>query len=185
MAATSRALDRLVLARQDLYDFALGLDPRQVVILGLKTSLEDLARDCPVPVDVRAAADGVPQHVAVEAYLVSAEALANVAKHARATAAQVEVRQIEDRLVLTVTDDGVGGARFDDGSGLRGLADRAESLGGAFELHSEPGHGTRQKATLPLPVVATAQPSATSVETRTDEGTDPLVITDALAAGGS
>ena len=135
---------------QDLRDLALGLDPGQVFASGLAASLEDLARDHPVPVDLRVDAHEVPREVAIEAYLVCAEALTNVAKHAGATAVLVEVERGQDNLVLTVSDDGVGGASFDAGTGLRGLADRAESLGGTLALRSDPGGGTQLVAVLPL-----------------------------------
>jgi signal transduction histidine kinase len=92
----------------------------------------------------------LPQRVAVAAYFVCAEALANVAKHAAAARVAVAVTASEDRVKVEVVDDGVGGADAARGSGLRGLADRVETLGGTFQVESVPGHGTRLAAEIPL-----------------------------------
>ena len=110
-----------------------------------------LARRCPVPVDLRLQAkERLPEPVEVSAYYVVAEALTNAAKHARASAVGVEAQIVGDLLRITVRDDGVGGAALDRGTGLAGLKDRVEALGGRIVLHSPPGAGTSLLAELPL-----------------------------------
>ena len=84
------------------------------------------------------------------AYYVCTEALANVAKYARASAVQVSVIRTDELATVTVDDDGVGGADPTHGTGLRGLADRVENLGGTFAVRSVPGEGTRLTAKIPL-----------------------------------
>ena len=81
----------------------------------------------------------------------ASEALANVAKHARAGSAQVTIRKLAGRLLVEVSDDGAGGARAAGGSGLRGLADRVASVGGVLRVDSPPGRGTRLEADIPCP----------------------------------
>jgi signal transduction histidine kinase len=83
-------------------------------------------------------------------YFTASEALANVARYARAGEASIEVRRGPGAVTLTVRDDGVGGADMGKGTGLRGLADRVEALGGTLEVVSPPGAGTTLRATLPL-----------------------------------
>ena len=107
-------------------------------------------RTVPVPVDVKVAGDQLPQRVAVVAYFVCAEALANVAKHAAAARVAVAVTARDGRVRVEIADDGVGGADPAHGSGLRGLADRVETIGGTLRVESVPGHGTRLAAEIPL-----------------------------------
>ena len=95
------------------------------------------------------AGERLAQPVAVAAYYVVAEALANVAKYASASVACVEVRALGDRLLVAIADDGVGGADPDGGSGLRGLQDRVEALGGRLHVASAPGQGTSVRADFP------------------------------------
>jgi signal transduction histidine kinase len=92
-----------------------------------------------------------PAPVEAAAYFVCAEALTNVAKYADATRVTVEARRDGGRLTVTITDDGAGGADPERGSGLRGLADRVEALGGRLSVESPPGAGTRLVAELPAP----------------------------------
>ena len=94
--------------------------------------------------------DRLPEPVEVAAYFVVSEALANAAKHAHASVAQVEARARDGLLRLSVHDDGVGGAVPGGGSGLVGLADRVEALGGTIQVHSPAGHGTRLQIDLPI-----------------------------------
>jgi signal transduction histidine kinase len=117
---------------------------------GLADALAALAKDFPLPVDLNVARTQLPQRVAVAAYFVCAEALANVAKHADATRVTVAVTATDDRVKVEVVDDGVGGADSSRGSGLRGLADRVETLGGTLGVESVPDHGTRLAAEIPL-----------------------------------
>ena len=92
----------------------------------------------------------LPEPVEIAAYYAVSEALTNTAKHAHATAAEVEVAAGEGVLHVDVRDDGRGGADFGRGSGLVGLKDRVEALGGRLSLHSPPGAGTTLQITLPL-----------------------------------
>ena len=85
------------------------------------------------------------------AFYVVSESLANVAKYASASQARVDLARDDGVLVVEVSDDGVGGADADKGSGLRGLSDRVEALGGRLRVSSEPGHGTTVRAELPMP----------------------------------
>jgi signal transduction histidine kinase len=91
----------------------------------------------------------MPEAVEIAAYYVVSESLANVAKHANASSATVEVRRAGGQAVIVVTDDGIGGADTELGSGLRGLADRVEALDGVLRVWSPPGGGTRLRAEIP------------------------------------
>ena len=117
---------------------------------GLAGALTALAKDFPVPVQITVAGDRVPSPVAVVAYFVCAEALANVAKHAGAARVAVSVTARDGLLRVEIEDDGVGGADPGRGSGLRGLADRVETVGGMLQVASVPGQGTRLAAEIPL-----------------------------------
>jgi signal transduction histidine kinase len=101
----------------------------------------------------------LPERVEVAAYYVIAEALANVAKHARASVMQVEVDTDDGRLRLAIRDDGVGGADPGRGSGLVGLKDRVEAIGGALHIESRPGQGTRLLVELPTDAAQPADPT--------------------------
>ena len=103
---------------------------------------------------VRARRHGCPAAVEAAAYYVVAEALTNVAKYARASGAPVSLERTDERLRVQVADDGVGGAApgAGGGSGLRGLADRVEALGGRLTVDSHPGHGTTVRAELAAPL---------------------------------
>jgi signal transduction histidine kinase len=136
---------------EDLREIASGLHPAILADGGLPPALKSLARRSPVPVDLDIQVDGrLPEQAETAAYYTVSEALTNAAKHAEATAAQVEVAAFNGILHVRVHDDGRGGAGFSDGSGLAGLKDRAEALGGHLELHSPPGAGTTLEITLPL-----------------------------------
>jgi signal transduction histidine kinase len=138
-------------ALNELREIARGLHPAVLAKGGLPLALNALARRCPVPVDLRVRADGrLPEPVEVSAYYLVAEALTNAAKHARASAVGVEAEVVGDLLRVTVRDDGVGGAGLAGGSGLAGLKDRVEALGGRIVLHSPRGAGTTLRAELPL-----------------------------------
>ena len=114
-------------------------------------ALKALARRSAIPVDLHVHADRrLPEPVEVSAYYVVAEALTNAAKHARASTVTVTVEVAGDVLRVAVRDDGAGGADFARGTGLAGLKDRVEALGGRLFLHSPPGAGTSLRAELPL-----------------------------------
>jgi signal transduction histidine kinase len=124
---------------------------------GLAAAVRALAGRAPVPVAVDV--DGgqrLPAVVETTAYYVIAEALANIAKYARADAASVRVRCAGGRVLIEVDDDGIGGADAARGSGLRGLAERLEALDGTIALDSPRGGGTRLRVAIPLAPVAAA-----------------------------
>ena len=135
----------------ELREMARGIHPAILAKGGLGSALKTLARRCPVPVelDVRAQAR-LPERIEVAAYYVVSEALTNAAKHARASVVNVEVETVEGALRLRVRDDGVGGADPVRGSGLVGLKDRVEALGGTLAVQSPAGAGTALRVELPL-----------------------------------
>ena len=136
---------------EELREFARGIHPAILADGGLGLALRTLARRCPIPVSLDAPVQGrLPEPVEVCAYYVVSEALANAAEHSRAAAVTVRVLADGDALTVQVRDDGVGGARLGAGTGLLGLKDRVEALGGRFTLHSTPGEGTTVTAQLPL-----------------------------------
>jgi signal transduction histidine kinase len=137
-------------ALDDLHRFAQGVHPRALTEHGLLTALRELADTMPLPVCLEFPASDAPADVEASAYFVCAEALANITKHARATATAITVASQDGALDVTVVDDGVGAADPDNGTGLRGLADRIEALGGSFEVHSPRGAGTRLHVRIPL-----------------------------------
>ena len=138
-------------ALDDLREIARGIHPAVLAKGGLRFALKTLARRCPIPVDLQVhAKERLPEPVEVSAYYVVAEALTNAARHAHASAVGVEAEIVGDLLRVTVRDDGVGGASLAGGSGLAGLKDRVEALGGRIVLHSPPGAGSSLRAELPL-----------------------------------
>lgn len=145
----SQAAAQLDRTLEQLDDLARGLHPRELAG-GLAGGVAALAERSAVPVRTGVPADRFPPPVELAAYYVCAEALANVAKHAGATAVAIEVRREGGTLIVAVTDDGHGGADPARGSGLRGLADRVEALGGRLDVVATPGAGTRIAAELPL-----------------------------------
>ena len=137
-------------ALEELRELARGIHPAVLTDRGLATALETLASRAPVPVELAELPDGrLPEAVELAAYFVVAEALTNVAKYAHATHAKVELGRENGRLVVEVEDDGIGGANPDNGTGLRGLADRIAVLEGRLEVDSESGTGTRVRAQIP------------------------------------
>jgi signal transduction histidine kinase len=135
----------------DLREIARGLHPAILAESGMAPALKMLARRAAVPVNLDIQIEGrLPDAIETAAYYTVAEALTNAAKHAGATAAEIEVTAGDGVLHVRVRDDGRGGADFSHGSGLVGLADRAEALGGRLQLDSPPGAGTTLEITLPL-----------------------------------
>jgi signal transduction histidine kinase len=147
-AGLDEARFELARAREELSGFARGLHPR-ALSHGLEPALADLARSSPIDVALDVTETRVSATSEAAAYFVCSETLANAAKHARATRVTVRVRAVSGVLQLEVKDDGVGGADMAAGSGLRGLRDRVEALGGHFELASRPGSGTVVCVELP------------------------------------
>jgi signal transduction histidine kinase len=135
---------------RELRELAQGIHPAVVTGHGLAVALKTLAARAQVPVRLTVDLDGrLPERQEVAAYYVVAESLTNMAKYACASSAAVEVRQADGRVVVEVVDDGVGGADTRGGSGLRGLADRVEALGGRLRVWSPADGGTRVRAEIP------------------------------------
>jgi signal transduction histidine kinase len=140
---------------EDLREIARGLHPAILAESGLQPALKTLARRSAVPVDLDVQVDRrLHDPVEIAAYYTVSEALANIAKHAHATGVDVQAVETDGVLYVRVRDDGRGGADFSNGSGLTGLKDRAEALGGHLELSSPPGAGTALEVSLPLDVHA-------------------------------
>lgn len=133
-----------------LRELAQGLHPRALTEHGLARALPALCEESPVPVELHVAGERFPDEVEATLYFVCSEALANVAKYACASSASVRIAADNGVARVVVADDGVGGADPTRGSGLRGLADRVEALGGAIVVESPAGKGTRVVAELPL-----------------------------------
>lgn len=141
----------LTAAQDDLRELSRGIHPAILSEGGLNPALKALARRSAVPVQLDIdLQQRLPEPIEVAAYFVVSEALANTAKHAQASVAHVELRADDGRLHLSVSDDGVGGATTDSGSGLVGLTDRIEALGGTIVVTSPQGQGTRLEADLPI-----------------------------------
>lgn len=141
-------------ALEELRELARGIHPALLGDRGLGPAIEALARRAPLPVEIESELEGrVAESAELAAYFVVSEALTNVVKYAQASRATVRVAAAWDtsrpHLVVEVSDDGVGGADLDQGTGLRGLADRITSLGGKLDVDSEPGAGTVVRAQVP------------------------------------
>ena len=135
---------------EELRDVARGIHPAVVSGHGLAVALEQLAAKAPVPVRLSVKLERrCPERLEVAAFYLVSESLANVGKHANATAATVEVVRTNGQVVVEVVDDGIGGADPELGSGLRGLADRVEALEGRLRIWSPMGGGTRLRAEIP------------------------------------
>lgn len=147
LADAERELDA---ALDELRELARGLHPAVLAECGLGPALEALAQRAPFPVEITAVpAERLPEPVEATAFYLVSEALANAAKHARASSVRLGV-ELEDGLALVeIADDGCGGAAVERGSGLSGLADRVEALGGRLTIDSPPGRGTALRAELP------------------------------------
>ena len=150
LAAARRELDQ---ALGELRELARGLHPSVLSDRGLAPALETLASRSPLPLSV----EGVPEQrlaepVEAAVYFVVAESLTNAVKHADASELRVRMRAEASEVLVEIADDGRGGAdlRAGNGSGLRGLADRVEALGGQLAVESPPGAGTTVRAVLPL-----------------------------------
>jgi len=143
--------DGLDSALEELREIARGIHPAALNAGGLRPALKALARRSAIRVDLRVRVPGRLQSpVEIAAYYVVSEALANTAKHADAAAVKVEIAVEANVLRVTVCDDGRGGAAFGRGSGLQGLKDRVEALGGRITLQSQPNKGTTLDVHLPV-----------------------------------
>jgi signal transduction histidine kinase len=150
LATLAETREELARAQAELREFARGIHPAVLTDGGLGPALADLVARAPVPVELVVAAGRFPAPVEAVAYFVCSEALANIGKYAEASRAAIEVAARNGGLWVSVTDDGRGGASLEAGSGLRGLADRVEALGGSLHLDSPVGAGTALSAELPL-----------------------------------
>jgi PAS domain S-box-containing protein len=143
--------DELMLALEELRELARGLHPAVLSDHGLCAAIEAVAERAPLPVTVDVPIDErLPETVEAAAYFVVCEALTNVAKYAHASEARVRVERSDGDARVEIVDDGVGGADERAGSGLRGLADRVEALGGRLVVTSPVGEGTAVRAQLPV-----------------------------------
>jgi signal transduction histidine kinase len=141
----------LSLAPEELREIARGIHPAILTDRGLGPALEAIADRSAVPVELRLVlSESMPEDVQAAAYYVVAESLTNVSKHAQASRASVRARCSDGVAEIEVVDDGRGGADVGGGSGIRGLADRVEALGGRFGVDSASGGGTRVWAEIPL-----------------------------------
>ena len=143
--------DGIVEVLEELRQLSSGIHPAILSLGGLGPALKALVRRSAVPVDLDISRQApLPERVEVAAYFVISEALANTAKHAHAATARVRVELSDNVLTVQIRDDGVGGADPSRGSGLTGLTDRVEALGGRLDISSRPGKGTQIKADLPI-----------------------------------
>jgi signal transduction histidine kinase len=152
--ALTDLLDRAIAESEhalvELRELARGIHPRILTERGLPAALRSLAERSPVPVTVEATEDArLPEAIEATAYFAVSEALQNVAKYAHASKAVVSTSRDDGGFLVRVDDDGVGGADPAKGSGLRGLVDRIDAVGGRLEVESPPGAGTRLTVTLP------------------------------------
>jgi PAS domain S-box-containing protein len=149
-AAFERSGEELAQALEELRELARGIHPAVLSDRGLEPAIEALAARTPVPVTFAIELEErLPEPVEAAAYYVVAEALTNAAKHSHASEVSVRIGRANGLARIEVADDGVGGAGSASGSGLRGLADRVEALGGRLELESPLGEGTTVRAEIP------------------------------------
>jgi len=148
-------VDEATSALDELRELTRGIHPMLLVEAGLAPALDALARRSAIPAELTVAVEGrLPEQVEIAAYYAVSEALTNTAKHAEASLVQIQVDTLPgertDTLRVQIRDDGRGGATLAGGTGLRGLQDRAEALGGRLFLHSTPDAGTTLRLELPL-----------------------------------
>jgi len=147
----SRVAEGLAEAVEDLQEISRGIHPAILTKGGLGPALQTLAHRSPIPVGLDITMDArLPEPIEVAAYFVASETLANAAKHSQASRIDLSLSESDGSLELSVRDDGVGGADAARGSGLVGLTDRVEALGGSIRVDSLPGKGTKITAELPL-----------------------------------
>jgi signal transduction histidine kinase len=142
--------DALALALEELRELTQGIHPTLLVERGLPAALDELCRRAALPVQLDLALDRrIPHQVESAAYFFASEALANAAKHSHAANVSMRASAHANTLTVEVADDGIGGAATGGGSGLRGLTDRIEALGGRMTISSPPGRGTTLRAEIP------------------------------------
>ncbi len=143
------SVDELQAAVEELRELARGVHPAILSEEGLEPALESLTSRTPLPVSLDVSGEGLSAPVQATAYFVVCEALANVVKHSGASKVRVSAGRRNGLFVVEVVDDGIGGAYAEGGSGLRGLADRVEALGGRLLIDSPPQRGTRIVGEIP------------------------------------
>ncbi len=140
----------LALALAELRELTHGINPPLLAERGLPAALDELCRRAALAAQLDVALDRrLPEHLESAAYFMASEALTNAAKHSHGSAVRVAATYADQQLTVEVTDDGIGGATPAGGSGLRGLRDRIEALGGRFTISSPPGRGTTLRAEIP------------------------------------
>jgi signal transduction histidine kinase len=150
----ARAREHLDHGLGELRDLARGIHPAVLTERGLEAAVVALVQRAPLPVELEVDVPGrLDAGIEAAAYFVVSEALANVAKYAEAETVSVDLRSTGDSLLVTIVDDGVGGAELQQGSGLRGLLDRVQAVGGVLDVTSPRGVGTRLSAQLPAKVL--------------------------------
>jgi signal transduction histidine kinase len=153
-AGTDEVIDtttaELLQAIREVRDLARGLHPTILTERGLAAAVEVLAERTTIPVSADVVEDRLPSEIEAAAYFAIAESLTNAARHARATSIRVEASVGEGKLLVSITDDGIGGADPAAGTGMQGLADRVAAVGGTMRVDSPSGKGTRVRITFPL-----------------------------------
>ena len=145
-----QALDGVRQGLGELRDLAAGLHPSILTNHGLGAAIEALAEQSPVPVRAEVPTGRYPAHLESDIYFLVAEGLTNIAKHANASYAAVSIREQAGRLLVELRDNGRGGVNWDGGTGLRGLKDRIDAVGGDFMVESSSTMGTCLSAALPI-----------------------------------
>ena len=148
-ATLEEVVDGLLVAVEELRELARGVHPALLTEEGLAAALESLANRTPLRVSLAVCEGRLPPDVEAAAYFVACEGLANVVKHSHAAEARVTADRRDGLMLVAVEDDGVGGASVDSGSGLQGLADRVEALGGRLRVESPDSGGTRIVGEIP------------------------------------
>lgn len=151
VASLEEAIDELAGGLRELRELAHGIHPSLLSAGGLALAVPELAGRCPVPVELDVQAEGrLPEIVESTAYFAVAELLANIAKHSGATRGWLRAHVVGDELVLVVRDNGAGGASLEGGTGMLGIADRIDAVGGSIDVVSPPGAGTTVTIRIPL-----------------------------------
>ena len=151
-------------AQAEVRELAAGIHPALLTEQGLGPALASLAERAPVPVRLAIPSERLPADIETAVYFACSEALANIAKHAGASCADIQVHSDESGVIVLIADDGAGGADLAAGTGLKGVADRIEALGGRLQVQSAAGRGTQLRADIP---VAPGWPKETAPEGHT------------------
>ena len=150
LASVEQARGEIAVSLEELRDVARGLHPAVLSGHGLAVALESLVATSAVPVRLSVVlTERLDEPLEIAAYYVVSESLANIGKHAEAESASVDVARVDGELVVEVVDDGIGGADTEGGTGLRGLADRVEAVGGRMRVWTPRNGGTRVRAEMP------------------------------------